>query len=244
MIERVARLILLKATKLEQIMLQQRAKIQWLKGGDQCSKIFFRKITTRRAAQRIFQITSATGSVISEEPEVAEEFVRFYSDLIGGQQRNNYINPMFLRPWVRYVITQEEGDVMSRPVNQEKVKEAIFDIAEDKAPGPNGFSSGFYKAAWSVIGDEITGAVQEFFRTGKLLKQVNATILSLIPKVANPTTIAEFRHISCCNVLYKTITKVIVQRMKGALDKIISPSQNALVPGWRISTNILLGQDK
>ncbi|KAL0455526.1 UNVERIFIED_CONTAM: hypothetical protein Slati_0891800 [Sesamum latifolium] len=72
---------------------------------------------------------------------------------------------------------------MSRPVDREEFKEAKFDIAEDKAPGPDGFSSGFYKAAWSVIGDEITGAVQDFFRTGKLLKQVNATILSLIPKL-------------------------------------------------------------
>ncbi|KAL0444348.1 UNVERIFIED_CONTAM: hypothetical protein Slati_2157500 [Sesamum latifolium] len=91
---------------------------------------------------------------------------------------------------------------MIRPVERNEVNEAIFDIAEDKALGPDGFSSAFYKAAWSVIGDEITEAVQEFFRSGKLLKQVNATILSLIPQVANPTTVTEFRSILCCNVLY------------------------------------------
>ncbi|KAL0287479.1 UNVERIFIED_CONTAM: hypothetical protein Sradi_7124100 [Sesamum radiatum] len=42
-LERVARLVLVEASKLEQIMLQQRAKIQWLKGGDQCTRIFFQK---------------------------------------------------------------------------------------------------------------------------------------------------------------------------------------------------------
>ncbi|KAL0455256.1 UNVERIFIED_CONTAM: LINE-1 reverse transcriptase [Sesamum latifolium] len=150
---------------------------------------------------------------------------------------------MFLQLWARYVLSQEEGEAMVRPVERDEVKNAIFDIAEDKAPGPDGYSAGFYKAAWSVIGEELTTAIQDFFTTGKLLKQVNATVLSLIPKVANPTTVAEFRPISCCNVLYKAITKIIVQRMQGVMDKIISPPQNAFVPGRRISNNILLGQE-
>ncbi|KAL0420603.1 UNVERIFIED_CONTAM: LINE-1 retrotransposable element O protein [Sesamum latifolium] len=150
---------------------------------------------------------------------------------------------MFLQAWARYVIPREEGEDMIRPIGREEVKGALFDIAEDKAPGPDGYSAGFFKAAWSVIGDELTTAIQDFFVSGKLLKQVNATVLSLIPKVANPTTVAEFRPISCCNVLYKAITKIIVQRMQGVMDKIIRPPQNAFVPGNRISNNILLGQE-
>ncbi|KAL0345603.1 UNVERIFIED_CONTAM: hypothetical protein Sradi_4391600 [Sesamum radiatum] len=57
-LERVAKLVLQKASKLELSMLQQRAKIQWLKGGDQCSKIFFRKVAVRRASLKVFQITN------------------------------------------------------------------------------------------------------------------------------------------------------------------------------------------
>ncbi|KAL0455366.1 UNVERIFIED_CONTAM: hypothetical protein Slati_0875800 [Sesamum latifolium] len=64
----------------------------------------------------------------------------------------------------RDVIPHEEGEV--RPVERDEVKNAIFDIAEDKAPGPDGYSSGFYKAAWSVIDDEVTAAIQDFFTSG------------------------------------------------------------------------------
>ncbi|KAL0455551.1 UNVERIFIED_CONTAM: hypothetical protein Slati_0894300 [Sesamum latifolium] len=46
-LETVARLVLLKATKMEQSMLQQRAKLQLLKGGDQCTRVFFRRVTAR-----------------------------------------------------------------------------------------------------------------------------------------------------------------------------------------------------
>ncbi|KAL0278054.1 UNVERIFIED_CONTAM: hypothetical protein Sradi_7300200, partial [Sesamum radiatum] len=66
------------------------------------------------------------------------------------------------------------------PVTASEVKMAFFDIAENKS-GPNGFSSNFYKAAWPVVEEEVMSAILEFFNTGKLLKQVNATLLALIP---------------------------------------------------------------
>ncbi|KAL0455475.1 UNVERIFIED_CONTAM: hypothetical protein Slati_0886700 [Sesamum latifolium] len=112
----------LKATRLEQSMLQQRAKIQWLKGGDQCSKVFFRKIAARRALQKIFQITSENGDRVSEESAMVGEFVRFYTNLLGGQRRNNHINLMFLQAWARYVIPREEGEAMIRPIDRDEVK--------------------------------------------------------------------------------------------------------------------------
>ncbi|KAL0444845.1 UNVERIFIED_CONTAM: hypothetical protein Slati_2207200 [Sesamum latifolium] len=178
LLERMARLVLLKATLLEH---------------------------RRRAAQKIFQITSDSGARISDEPGVAGEFVRFYTSLLGGQSRHHHINLMFLQAWARYVIPTEEGEAMTRPIIREEVKEAFFDIAEDKAPGPDGYSAGFFKAAWSVIGDELTAAIQDFF--------------------------------------VSAITKIIVQRMSGFMDKLVSPPQNAFVPGRRISNNILLGQE-
>ncbi|KAL0386038.1 UNVERIFIED_CONTAM: hypothetical protein Sradi_2998100 [Sesamum radiatum] len=90
---------------------------------------------------------------------------------------------------------------------------------------------------------EVTKVVLEFFATGKLLKQVNATLLSLIPKEWSPTMVGEFQPISCCNVLYKVITNITVMRLSVVLDSLISPSQNAFVLGRAISDNILLAQE-
>ncbi|KAL0393125.1 UNVERIFIED_CONTAM: Retrovirus-related Pol polyprotein from type-2 retrotransposable element R2DM [Sesamum radiatum] len=55
--------------------------------------------------------------------------------------------------------------------------------------------------------------------------------------------VADFRPISCCNVIYKIITKILVLRIRGVLDKIISQSQTAFVPGRSISDNVLLAQE-
>ncbi|KAL0385948.1 UNVERIFIED_CONTAM: hypothetical protein Sradi_2989100 [Sesamum radiatum] len=157
-----------QATKLEQMMLQQRAKIQWLKGGDQCSRVFFRKVATRRVSKRVFQIMDEEGRTHTSKEDVVNEFVSFYRRLLGGERRREFIDLRYLRPWVRHVITQEEASALIQPTSREEIKLAFFDIEEDKAPGPDGYSSGFYKAAWPIIGEEITNAILEFFTTGHL----------------------------------------------------------------------------
>ena len=78
----------------------------------------------------------------------------------------------------------------------------MFSIGEDKAPGPDGYTSTFFKKAWEIVGNEVTDAVLQFFENGKLLKQLNHTILALVPKVETPDSVLDYRPISCCNVLY------------------------------------------
>ncbi|KAL0373936.1 UNVERIFIED_CONTAM: hypothetical protein Sradi_3309300 [Sesamum radiatum] len=115
--------------------------------------------------------------------------------------------------------------MLLKPVMANEVKMVVFDIAEDKSPGLDGYSSGFYKAAWPIIGEEVTRAIMEFFTTGRLVKQVNTTHLALIPKVPTPSLVVDFWLISCCNVLYKVITKIIVQQLSIVLDRITAHSE-------------------
>ena len=77
----------------------------------------------------------------------------------------------------------------------------------EKAPGPDGFNASFYQRNRDQVGMSIFEAVSSFFMSGKLLKEVNHTFLALISKVSNSFNLADFRPISCCNVLYKIISK-------------------------------------
>ncbi|KAL2237534.1 UNVERIFIED_CONTAM: Transposon TX1 uncharacterized protein [Sesamum indicum] len=185
-LEHCCQMVYAKAAKTEQIMLQQRAKMQWMKDGDQCSRVFFRKIAQRRATRRILQINDEHGTTHTDPGEVVHESVSYYQNLLGGNRRRTLVDINYLRPWARHILSDEEANHLLSPFSPEEVKLAMFDIVEDKAPGPDGYSSGFYKAAWPVVGAEVTRAVLDFFSTGRLLKQVNSTLLALIPKVHTP----------------------------------------------------------
>ncbi|XP_074305193.1 uncharacterized protein LOC141640239 [Silene latifolia] len=101
----------------------------------------------------------------------------------------------------------------------------------------------FFRDSFDVTGNDIIGAVQEFFSSGKMLKQINSTTLTLIPKKARPTTVADFRPIACCNVVYKIISKVICTRLATVLPDIISETQSAFIKGRDIVDNILICHD-
>jgi hypothetical protein len=64
-----------------------------------------------------------------------------------------------------------------------------------------------------------------------------------VPKSAHVTTASDFRPISCCNVVYKIISKILADRLGHALDGIISPMQNAFLGGRRMTDNINLLQE-
>ncbi|GJV21624.1 hypothetical protein Tco_1370644 [Tanacetum coccineum] len=44
---------------------------------------------------------------------------------------------------------------MIRDVSNEEIKVVLFDIEDDKAPGPDGFTSKFFKASWDSMGNDL-----------------------------------------------------------------------------------------
>ncbi|XP_028074446.1 uncharacterized protein LOC114276808 [Camellia sinensis] len=91
--------------------------------------------------------------------------------------------------------------------------------------------------------EDIQNAFTNFSLSGKLLSEVNSTIIALIPKVPNPAKVGDFRPISCCNTIYKCIAKIIANRIKSVLPDLIDLVQSAFVQGRRISDNIFLSQE-
>ncbi|KAG8380670.1 hypothetical protein BUALT_Bualt06G0040000 [Buddleja alternifolia] len=101
-------------------------------------------------------------------------------------------------------------------------------------------SPSFFKTYLNVIGDDVINAVTHFFKSGKLLKAMNHTFITLIPKNDKANKVEQFRPINLYNVSYKIISKIIALKLKPILDKLISPSQSAFYPGRSISDNSIV----
>ena len=72
---------------------------------------------------------------------------------------------------------------------------------------------------------------EEFHQHCKFEKSLNATFIVLIPKKNDASNICNFIPISLVGSLYKILAKVLANRLKMVLDKLISESQNSFMRG-------------
>ncbi|KAL0288305.1 UNVERIFIED_CONTAM: hypothetical protein Sangu_2664900 [Sesamum angustifolium] len=197
--------------------------------------------TWNAARNSILAITKADGSIITSAPEIAQEFVNFYTSLLGTEDQTLPVDDGVFH-WGPS-LTTELASNLCRAVTPAEVKTAVFQISDNKAPGPDGYTSCFFKKAWNIVGDLVCSAVMDFFRSGRMLRQLNHTIIALVPKSEHSPSVADYRPISCCNVIYKVITKIIADRLSPALMQLVDSSQAAFVGGRNITDNIFLAQE-
>jgi len=223
----------------EERLLKQKSKVEWLQVGDSNSKFFHNSVKCKNHIARIDRIMDKNG-VVFVDTDVPNALVDHFTQFLGVEGHTSERVDVSLFP---RRLSEFKALNMVRAVTSNEIKQAIFSIGNDKAPGPDGFSAAFFKATWDVVGQDVSNAIMDFFLNGKLLKEVNHTILALIPKVSTPNSVLDYRPISCCNVVYKCISKIITNRIKDGLDDIVDINQSAFIPGRRISDNILLVQE-
>ncbi|XP_074298479.1 uncharacterized protein LOC141629360 [Silene latifolia] len=143
-------------------------------------------------------------------------------------------------------IMDQTGHLCTRtkePVRVQEILEALRSIDRNKSPGIDGYTSGFFFDAWTVVGQDFRNNVLEFFQKGTLPKAANTTLPVLIPKMETPLTVKDFRPIACCNTYYKVVSKILANRLKQVLDTIVGPEQAAFVADRDIFDNSMLAYE-
>lgn len=106
-------------------MLQQKAKIHWLKMGDTNSSFFHAKIKERRAAVRIPSIHNIDGRLLTEAADVESEFVRFFTDLLGTNMQNRIPADMSVFQNGQ-ILSEEQKEILCRPITEQEIKEVVL----------------------------------------------------------------------------------------------------------------------
>ncbi|GJR49738.1 sodium/hydrogen exchanger 6 [Tanacetum coccineum] len=144
-------------------------------------------------------------NAIYEGNLVPNVFVQHYMQFFGT---DNGVYPLNHEGLFVRRLSTDKGANMIRCVSDDEIQSVKFSIGNDKAPGPDGYTSVpdgytsvFFKESWDVVGMDVCKAVRDFFSNGKLLQEINHTILSLLPKISTPARVNDYRPISCCNAL-------------------------------------------
>ncbi|KAL2904360.1 hypothetical protein RDABS01_003070 [Bienertia sinuspersici] len=223
---------------------RQRAKSKWDDWGDKSTGFFFRSIESRATKNEIRAIKNEENQWITENCEIKSTFHNYFKELLRPESMRG-MNEEERRQWFSDVepISSLHHQNLEAPFSMEEIKKGAFSMKPNKTLGLDGIPPGFIQTYWETLKDDIFHAATAFVNSGHLLKEINQTFITLIPKTPNPENVPDFRPISLCNTIYKIFSKCLVNRLKGVIREIGGEFQNAFIPGRLMNDNCLLAHE-
>jgi hypothetical protein len=192
----------------------------------------------KRRRTRIFQLEQEEGVVEGEE-RLKKFITKFYKNLFGlSLSCGLTLNESLVEDIPQ--ITGSENETLLADFSEKEVREAIFQLKHNKAPGPDGFPAEFYQVFWSLIKDDLMAMFRDFHARDLPLFCLNFGIITLIPKEKEVKKIQQYRPICMLNVSFKIFTKVLANRLTPIACRITNQSQSAFLPGRYILEGVVV----
>jgi hypothetical protein len=217
---------------------RHKSRENWCKLGDRNTKYFHLATKINRSRNSITTIRY-NGKENTTPEAIKESTVMFFSKIFDDKKSPRAVigNTGFKS------ITPELFAWMEQDVTLKEIKQAIWSCDASKALGSDGFILVFFflnKKAWTFIGSDVLRLVNEFFKTGRLLKGINTAYVASFNKCKEPTCFSDYRPISLINGFYKIIAKVA--RLKVVMIDVINFNQTKFILGRHILDGFILGR--
>jgi hypothetical protein len=227
-----------KIYSIEELHLKRRSGIKWTLKGDANNRFFHGAANGRRRRTSIFYLEN-DGVEIRELDQIRNHVDHFFKDLFSAETDGDIrLGENF---WgLESKLSPEEAAELIKPFSLKEIEEALKEMDNTSAPGPDGFPVGFYKVFWNELKLLMLEMFNNFHNGNFNLRRLNFGMISLIPKLKDATNIRQFRPICVLNVDYKWFTKILTMRLTPFANKLINKSQTAFIPGRFILEGVVI----
>ena len=224
--------------KVEGIIVRSRAR--WYEHGEKNSKYFF-NLEKRNHIRKHIRKLRLSGVITVDPFEILEGEKKFYENLYKSRRNCSDENELCFR--------FEDLPIPTLPHESRSLGKGLIRLAEcskiinsfplNKAPGNDGLPIEFYKTFWSLLGEPLVECFNASFEKGEMSPSQKQAVITLIEKKdQDRCDLQNWRPISLLNVDTKIASKVIAERMKSLLPKLIHYNQSGYIPGRNINENI------
>jgi hypothetical protein len=240
-LEKSAQVKLEEALTRQEWFWQEKATVNWHVEGDRNTTYFHRIAKIKNTTKTLSSIRA--GDLLLTEPnQIADHIVQYYKSLFCANHAVLQVS-LLIDEVIPNVIDTNVNNLLTMLPSSDEIKNAVFGLNKDGAPGPDGFGAFFFQTYWEIVHKDVEDAVLQFFNTGWLLPNFNANNVILIPKSSNADSIDQFRPIAMANFKFKVISKIIADRLAQVLPSFISKEQRGFIKGRNIRDCICLASE-
>lgn len=179
-----------------------KSRDNWLSLGDANIAFFHASVINRRRKNRINSIKDTMGNWLHDAEDIKNCIKNHFSNLLSP-------SPAIIvqsLPQNSFSFIGVANSLFTTIPTILEIKEALWDLKPNKAPGIDGFSHDYFQKCWDSVHQVVCADIQACFLNESIPMAWNQTLICLIPKVSQPTEANHLRPISLCSTLYKVVT--------------------------------------
>ena len=209
----------------------QRACARWIQEGESPTK-YFCGLAKRHSAAKYITCLNVDGEIVNEVDKVLDCIESCFSNLYKRQTVENISNYQDEIGFDFPKLDSREAGLLEGPVSMKEAAQALYELHNDKSPGPDGFTVNFFKFFWKQLGGFLVRSLNSGYAKNLLSRSQRQGIITLIPKGnKSKEFLKNWRPISLLNTTFKILSKVMANRMRMVIDKLIGQEQKGFMKG-------------
>ncbi|CAI5473818.1 unnamed protein product, partial [Closterium sp. Yama58-4] len=224
----------------EQERVSLMAGIKELREGELPGKLMSAKVKTREERTMITSL-QWKGTVRKDSSGILEAASEFYAELFS--EPTSTADSTFWPVAPDKMLGEEQSQLLVADWSEAEVKEALDGMAKGKSPGADGIPKEFFSQHWDSLGGDVIGFVKQFEETVVLPPAALEAVTVLLHKKGAKDQVQNYQPITQLNSTYKLVARVLANRMRKVLHKVISEEQYGFLPGRRLADGVSLIAD-
>ncbi|CAI5948972.1 unnamed protein product [Closterium sp. NIES-65] len=216
------------------------AGVKELREGELPGKLMSAKVKTRKERTMITSL-QWKGTERKDSRGILEAASEFYTELFS--EPTSTTDSTFWTVALDRKLGEEQSQLLVEDWSEAEVKEALDGMAKGKSPGADGIPKEFFSQHWDSLGGDVLGFAKRFEETAVLPPAALEAVTVLLHKKGAKDQVQNYRPITLLNSTYKLVARVLANRMRKVLHKVISEEQYGFLPGRRLADGVSLIAD-
>ena len=139
----------------EEIFWKKKSRNQWLQEGEKNTKFFHNSVIHNRHRSMIYKLRKTDGIQAKSRREIEDELIHRFEEIMMEDRGDRGQEIRRITRLILGLVTNEQNEMLVRPISMQDVEEAMNQMALGKEPRPYGFTTNFFHSFLDLIKQEV-----------------------------------------------------------------------------------------